>query len=198
MKKEIAIGITGSPGTGKKTVGKELAKLLDYDLILLNDLAIEHGKGKWAGSTFQVDTRKLAKMNIKTKGAIVVGHLLPFVVQRNKIDFVAVLRCSPFTLKQRYSKRRYSKKKVAQNIEAELLDLVSFSSLQVFGRKKIAEFDTTETRPDLVAKKIVQTINGTRARHYGLNTWSNKAALSSQQLSSILSPLGSSHKERNR
>ncbi|MCP8323962.1 MAG: hypothetical protein L6N96_07300 [Candidatus Methylarchaceae archaeon HK02M2] len=37
------IGITGNPGTGKKSIGRLLAKLLHYDFLDLNQLAIEKG-----------------------------------------------------------------------------------------------------------------------------------------------------------
>jgi adenylate kinase len=170
------IGITGSPGTGKKSVAKELSKLLGYEVISLNKLAIRKKLGRWerrAGNReFEVDLAKLRKEKINTEKGIIVGHLLPYVVKGKSLDFVAVLRCSPNVLRKRYRSRHYDKPKTEENLLAETLDIISFDALRVFGKDRVAEFDSTRSSPRSLAKAIVETIFGKRRRGYGKVAWS--------------------------
>lgn len=174
---EIAIGITGSPGTGKKAVGKKLAKLAGLRFISLNGLAQKQKTGFFDGSEFLVNTEELRKKKIDTKGAVLVGHLLPYVIPTYNLDFVAILRCSPAVLQRRYTKRGYSRQKISDNLQAEMLDLVSFEALRAYGRYKISEFDTTRKKTETIASEIIQTLKGNLSPRYGehrqLNTLGN-------------------------
>lgn len=185
--KQLRIGITGSPGTGKKTVANALCHLTGLKVISLNKFALETKSGRRIDREFVVDIQSLRRRKIATKGKIVVGHLLPLVVPKSALDFVAILRCSPDLLRKRYLSRGYNKEKTRENIEAELLDLVSFSALTKYGRKKVSEFDTTRSRtPDLVARRILQTIEGKRPKQYGIAKWSEKASKSDRSLLRIM------------
>lgn len=170
------IGITGSPGTGKKTVGVELAKILGYEFVPLNDLAIKKGMGRWVKrprmeKEFVVDSKKLSRQMIPTRNRIVAGHLLPYVMKRSSLDFIAILRTNPAVLKERYKPRKYTSAKTKENLTAEALDLISFDALRVFGRNKVSEFDTSHTKPATVAQAIVETIENKRERRYGICAW---------------------------
>ncbi|MCP8310962.1 MAG: adenylate kinase family protein [Candidatus Methylarchaceae archaeon HK01B] len=169
------IGITGNPGTGKKTAGRSLAKLLNYNFLDLNQLAIEkyaiidedeHG--------FIADLsllRKYAKEAVKGKSVVVVGHLLPFVLSKKEVEFIVVLRCSPFELEKRYSSRNYSEKKVKENIASEILGICAYEALKKFGRDRIAEFDTTGRDADKVAGEIIKVIKGNVPKRVGYIDW---------------------------
>jgi adenylate kinase len=165
------IGITGSPGTGKKSVGKVLARLLGLHFLSLSDYAVEKKFGKWLGREYLVDPSKIRRARIKTLNTVVTGHLLPYVLHRKDLDFVAVLRCSPEVLKVRYRKRHYSESKSLENLLAEALDIISFEALKTFGPKKVAEFDTSHKSASLSAKAIVQTMRGKKRRSYGKVKW---------------------------
>jgi adenylate kinase len=154
------IGITGSPATGKKKVGNILAKLLEYEFLDLNQHAIEKKaiSGK-DDSGFIVDLeqmKKISKKTIKGKRIVIVGHLIPSIFQKNDIDIIVVLRCSPSELTKRYLKRNYSKKKIKENISAEILDISYSEAINQFGKGKIAVFDTTHTKSKDIAKKIIK------------------------------------------
>ena len=185
--KGLRIGITGSPGTGKKSVANTLSHLTGFKVISLNRFAIETKSGRRINREFVVDIQSLRRRKIATKGSIVIGHLLPLVVPRSALDFVAILRCSPTVLRKRYLSRGYSKEKIRENIEAELLDIVSYWALKKYGRKNVSEFDTTYSKtPDLVARQILQTIEGKRPKHYGIAKWSEKASESDKSLLRIM------------
>lgn len=185
--KRLRIGITGSPGTGKKTVANTLSHLTGLKVISLNRFAKKTKSGKRINREFVVDIQRLRRRKISTQGRIVVGHLLPLVVPKSSLDFVAILRCSPTILRKRYLSRGYSEEKIRENIEAELLDIVSFSALKKYGRRNVSEFDTTSSKtPDLVASQILQTIEGKRPKHYGIAKWSEKASKSDKCLLRIM------------
>jgi adenylate kinase len=176
------IGVTGTPGTGKKSVSRELAKLTGLQEVSLSQLAISRHAGRWRRDEFHVQSRKLIG-KIETQDKIIHGHLLPYVISSDKLDFVAVLRCSPLILRKRFKSRGYSPSKIRENLESELLDLISLKSLEVFGRNKVFEFDTSRTtNPRTPALRILQTIEGKRKREFGLAKWSNISGRSPQQL----------------
>ena len=101
------IGITGSPGTGKRTLGKHLSKILKEEFVSINDFAVREGYGKKSDDDFVVDVRRLGG-KIKTGNRIISGHLLPYVIPDRDLDLVIVLRCSPTVLRKRYDARGYS------------------------------------------------------------------------------------------
>ena len=168
------IGITGSPATGKKSIGKIVADSLKYKFLDLNKIALESSGVLSDGEDFEVDTDKLRKqvlLKIKGRKVVLVGHLLPFILSQDEIEFVAVLRCSPKELEARYSKRAYSNKKIKDNISSEILDICFASALRSFGPSTIAEFDTTERQPNDIAKDIRLVWSGDAKRSFGKINW---------------------------
>ncbi len=183
----MRIGLTGSPGTGKKTVGAELSKITGLEPVSLNDFAIRNRIGKWSHGEFVVDIERLGKERLDTRGKIIYGHLLPYVIPSHSLDFVAILRCSPKVLRRRYISRGYSSSKMEENIEAELLDIISFKCLESYRKEKVAEFDTTRSRlPHNVARKVLDTIRGQIPARYGIVSWTRDASRSSKNLRTML------------
>ena len=165
------IGVTGSPGTGKKSIGLALSKMLGLSFLSVNEYAKSYKIGHWNGGEFEVDTVRL-KGKIPCEGRVVVGHLLPYVLSPKSLQFVAILRCSPSVLRKRYAERGYSTTKIQENLQAEALDIISQKAFSTFGRKKVSEFDTTMTRnPQTTAQRIVATIRGKRSRTFGTFSW---------------------------
>ena len=155
------IGITGSPGTGKKSVGKKLAELTGLKFVSINDFAIKNHFAIRVRSEYVVDLRKL-RDKIETRDRIVVGHLLPYLISDRDLDLIVVLRCSPRVLRTRYESRRYSEKKIIENIEAELIGLIADKAAEVYSCDKLAEFDTSKTTPETIGRRIVSIIKGRR------------------------------------
>src|ERR1700730_4183219 len=83
------IGITGSPGTGKKTIGQELAKKLGLEFFSINDHAIAEKWGNWNLNEFEVDQKKVSG-EIPTKNRVIAGHLLPYIVPNKHLDWVFI------------------------------------------------------------------------------------------------------------
>ena len=169
------IGLTGTPGTGKKTIGNTLSKIIGFGYLELNKFASQSGAiiGKDEDS-FIADPKILRShvMKITKSGNfIVAGHLLSSVFNRTEIDRVFVLRCSPIELEKRLLKRKYSKDKIKRNVQAEILDVCLYEAIKKFGPKKVIEVDTTDKRPLSVAKKIIKLIKTGSYSSAGLVNW---------------------------
>ena len=152
------IGVTGSPGTGKKSVSPLVAAALRLECLGINDIARELGLlGRGAGDV-DVDLLR-EKIPQRVHGpALLHGHLVPYVLDRRSVRKVVVLRCSPGILKERLGRRGYPAKKVEENVEAELIGIVSADAFGAFGSAKTFEFDTTRSSPSEAAGRIARLV----------------------------------------
>ena len=169
------IGIAGTPGTGKKTIGVIVAKLLDYKFLDINAVAI-HGRATVGKDEhgFIADTSKIRTLllrEIAQTNTVVAGHLLSEILRKNEIDLIIVLRCSPNELEKRYSSRKYSPQKNLDNLSSELLDISLDEAINTFGTRLIAEIDTTRTNADEVARKILKIYRGEEKKMLGAVKW---------------------------
>jgi len=148
--------ITGNPGTGKHTVAGILAKKLGLELVDINQVAISKGIAKKGKQALDVDVKKLKKILDKktSKNTLLVGHLAPYVVSKNKVDVVVVLRRSPYSLERIYKKREYSKQKSIENLGSEILGITYYDTIKNIGRKKTFQFDTTNKSIADTVKRI--------------------------------------------
>lgn len=178
--KDTSIGITGTPGTGKKTVGMELARILEYEPIVLNDLIIEGGYVLERDDTGIIaDIERLRgdlvrKLNRKM---VIIGHLLPQVFRKSELSSVIVLRCDPDELLERYTLRGYDKKKASENIWSEIIDLSLAESIERFGVETVAEFNTTDMQPQKVAQEIADVIRDRSEKKLGIVNWLTRERL---------------------
>ena len=148
--------ITGNPGVGKHTVAKQIAKNLNLDLIDINKVAIENGIFVRGKETLDVDTKALQKVLDKkiTNHSLIVGHLAPYVIPRNKVSMAIVLRKSPYKLLSVYKKRKYSKQKIIENLGSEILGITLYDALKKFGSAKTHQIDTSLSSISKVVKRI--------------------------------------------
>lgn len=152
------VGVTGTPGTGKKSVSPLVADALGIGCLSVNDLARETGSlGKREG---EVDVgllrRKIAR-RVRLH-PLLYGHLLPYVLDRRSVKRVVVLRCDPGVLKKRLSARGYPSGKIEENVEAELIGVVSADAYDAFGAEKTSEVDTTLSTPAEAAGRVVRLL----------------------------------------
>jgi adenylate kinase len=145
---------------GKKTIAPLVAKSLKAVCIGINELAEYGNSQSFSGEDVEVDTEALRRtISAKLSGkAVIYGHLLPHVLPKAKASNVFVLRCDPKILKKRLATRGYSRLKLTENVEAELIGLVSAESFQAFGKEKTFEIDTTESSSAQSARMIVSQI----------------------------------------
>jgi len=166
-----SVGVTGTPGTGKKSVSRILAHQLGLKPSSLNSLA--DGFRLVDRKSGEVDTTalgaRISRLRVKG-GAVYYGHLLPYVFAPEALTKVVVLRCEPGVLKKRLAERGYPDRKLIDNVEAELIGLVSSDAFAVYGDAKALELDTTHTSPQEAALTIAKVLRG-EARAQGRIDW---------------------------
>tara|TARA_B000000460_G_scaffold124222_1_gene87464 strand:+ start:317 stop:862 length:546 start_codon:yes stop_codon:yes gene_type:complete len=151
--------LTGSPGVGKHTVSEELAKILDYKIIDVNNEAIKAGMPKRDGS-IEVDVeqmRELLKVML-TKKSLIVGHLAVYVISKTHVSKSIVLRKNPYELMQIYEKRDYTIEKKNDNLGSEVLGTIAYDSIKKFGEGKTFQIDTTSLTQKQTIKKIKDVV----------------------------------------
>lgn len=161
--KKLRFVITGNPGVGKHTTAKIIAEKINADIIDINDVAIDNNAtGKKTDLGLDVDVKRLVRLLEKQLKAerdlVIVGHLAPYVLRPVGISLVAVLRRSPYELEKTLKKRGYSVDKVRENVASEILGTSLYDSLKTFGKRKVAEFDTTGKTPKETVDEILAAL----------------------------------------
>jgi len=160
-------GITGTPGTGKSTVGRILSAR-GYPVTEIADTTggyiLEHDGER---DTFVIDEERWAAEFPHLEGFVVghLAHLLP-------CDLVVVLRCEPPVLEERLRRRGYSDPKIRENCEAEALDVILVETLEGHFAERVLEIDTTAIDPVTCADTIEQFARGEIPPSFGSIDWS--------------------------
>ena len=152
----MLIALTGTPGTGKSTVSAILAQR--YDVVDIHSYA--ESKGLFEGydedaGSYIVDVDRLndSVLSEHWDGTVILdGHLSHFV----DCDAIAVLRCRPSILASRLRSRGYDDRKVRENVQAEILDVILQESVD--SGIPVYEFDTSSAAPEETADIIERTI----------------------------------------
>ena len=161
--KKLRFVITGNPGVGKHTTAKIIAEKINADIIDINDVAIDNNATvKKTDLGLDVDVKRLVRLLEKQLKAerdlVIVGHLAPYVLRPVGISLVAVLRRSPYELEKTLKKRGHSVDKVRDNVASEILGTSLYDSLKTFGKRKVAEFDTTGKTPKETTDEILAAL----------------------------------------
>jgi adenylate kinase len=134
----MIIGISGSVGSGKTTIGKKLSKILNYDFVPLNEKVKEYKiKDVNDLQTFDFDFDKFyekfedeLKIFIKkNKNTIFEGHFAHFI-DKKYVDLLFIISKDLSKLKEEYKKRNYNEKKIKENLEVEALNLCFFEAIE--------------------------------------------------------------------
>ena len=169
------MALTGTPGTGKSTVAKILASR-GMKITELGDLAKEKNlfeKFDRKRGTYEVDVEKLDMAVGETdadRTTVLVGHMSHLITS----DMVIVLRCRPSLLASRLRFRGYPENKVAENAEAEALDVILVESVETGW--EVYEVDTTSISPEETADAVQEILAGEKEKYaIGNIDWSEEA-----------------------
>ncbi len=164
----MIISITGTPGVGKTTVAKRLAKRIGYryvDLVrFIKKNNIYEGYDKKRKAII-VDEKKLKKL--KFEDAVIDGHLSHFIPS----DLIIVLRLDPKELERRLKRRKYSSEKIKENVEAEILDVIYYEALK--NGKNVFQINATNRKTEEVVEIILKILKGKKVKSDAVN-WLNK------------------------
>lgn len=156
----MLVALTGTPGTGKTTV----AALLPYRVIDLNSLVREEGLASGTDTDrgcIEADMDALADRIANLVAApadaqeivVLEGHYSHMLADR-----AIVLRLNPHELRIRLEARGYAEKKVRENVEAEVLDVILVEAVEHC--RSVSEIDTTSKSPEEVARQVVGVVSG--------------------------------------
>ncbi|MBR0271283.1 MAG: adenylate kinase family protein [Methanobrevibacter sp.] len=164
------IFISGTPCTGKTTISEKLSEKLNYDLIKINDLAIDNNlvlgidddKGY---KIIDIDglNELLLEIIPEHDNLIVEGHLSHLCSGADKL---IVLRCRPEILEKRLALRNYSDAKIHENLEAEALGVCSAEGLEIY-ENNIYELDVSDLSVDEVVLTLMDVINDEKELSFG-------------------------------
>ncbi len=156
----VLYALSGTPGTGKTSVSKEL-RSRGYDVIDGKEFISEHGlRGSYDESrdTYEVDLELLndaLEMFRSSEGIhILDSHLSHFMDCRGAV----ILRCHPDVLADRLRARGYSEDKVRENVQAEILDEITFEAAEC--EFDTAEVDTSSCTASESADAVEKILNG--------------------------------------
>ncbi len=163
--------VSGTPGTGKTTVSKNLLNYFKAKVISLNELAISEKlilNYDIERETSVINEKKLVNYVMKLierynkldlEFLIIESHFSD-IVPGNIIDHVIILRCDPDELCIRLKERGYKKEKIRENVQSEILGNSANYFLNKQLNKPIMEIDTTNKSIDVITKTIIGIITG--------------------------------------
>jgi adenylate kinase len=146
----MVIIVTGTPGTGKTTIARLIAKkyklkYIDTNRIIkLNKLILRYDKKK---QTNIVDHKKLAKILVgmirKNNNLVIDGHLSHYIPKKY-VNLCVITKCDIKILMKRLEKRKYSTEKIRENLDCEIFDVILNEAIEM--RHNIYVIDTSDKK----------------------------------------------------
>lgn len=155
------VAITGTPGTGKSSICKEL-KGRGFEVLEIAELIRKLGIKTVHNDRYdsdEVDTEELRGKvdeyiaSMKNEALFVSGHLSHFVTCSTAV----VLRTDPHVLYARLEARGWRKEKILENVRAEILDVILVEAAERIN--DLFELDTTRMKPRAAAAKLLEAIS---------------------------------------
>ena len=157
----MIVALTGTPGTGKTSISKILQEN-GFEVVDLNKVACEKnfliGKDEKRDSNI-VDIERFdefVKKNYSGRDIIIEGHLSHLL---KSVDKVIILRCHPDELRKNLSMKGWNERKIKENLEAEILDIILCEAAEIHAKKNIFEINVTGKPIDAVAYSIIEIIS---------------------------------------
>ncbi len=162
-----AIVISGTPGTGKTSIAKALSKRLNAKYIELSSLVISKGLyeefDKERGS-YVINEGLLKnyvrRVIIETKGYVVIDSHYGEIIDDDIIEKIFILRLHPRELLSRLKSRGWTGRKIAENVEAEIIGVCTYNAINEHPSHKVCEIDVTGKTVDEVVEFIIKVLEG--------------------------------------
>jgi len=156
----MSIVITGNPGVGKHTITKKISEILNFPIIDINIVAKDLELFEKNENTNDVDTQNLAKIlgERKLNEKIIVGHLAPYVLEKNQVKIIIILRRNPYDLESVYKERNYSEIKIKENTGSEILGIITHDTIEKF-EEKAFQIDVSKKNIQQVVERVLKIIS---------------------------------------
>jgi len=155
----MSIVITGNPGVGKHTITQLISDKMKLSIIDINKIAKDSELFEKNGDVNDVDVEMLEKIleSKISENNIIVGHLAPYVLKKNQVKMVIVLRRSPYDLISVYEDRKYPDKKIRDNTGSEILGIIANDAMDKF-QEKTFQINVSEKTVAEMLEKIMSVI----------------------------------------
>lgn len=165
--KGLVIAVTGTPGSGKSSFAKMLAKRISGSRVLelsyiVDKYKLYSSKDRYGSKIIKTEqlgstVRKLVR---DQKGvSIIVGHIFPELGIRS--DITVVTRVGLARLAQRLEARGYQNGKISENLVSEALDYCGQMSKRL--SKEIYEIETEQEKKVMIGY-IAAKASGRKAK----------------------------------
>jgi adenylate kinase len=95
------------------------------------------------------------RKEITSNSVIIDGHYGQDLLDPSEVDRVFILRKQPWDLKPILEERNYSSEKVWENLEAEIMGVITHQSSEVYPQSKLIEADTSSKNPEETADEVL-------------------------------------------
>jgi adenylate kinase len=155
----MSIVITGNPGVGKHTITQLIADKMKLSIIDINKIAKDSNLFEKNGDTNDVDVEVLEKIleSKISENNIIVGHLAPYVLRKNQVKIMIILRRSPYDLIPVYEDRKYDDDKIRDNVGSEILGIITNDAIDKF-QEKIFQINVSGKTVVEMFEKIMSVI----------------------------------------
>lgn len=155
----MSIVITGNPGVGKHTITQLIANKMKLSIIDINKIARDSELFEKNGDTNDVDVKVLEKIleSKISENNIIIGHLAPYVLRKNQVKVIIVLRRSPYDLIPVYKDRKYDDAKIRDNVGSEILGVITNDAMEKF-QEKTFQINVSGRTVTEVFEKIMSVI----------------------------------------
>jgi adenylate kinase len=177
----MRVALTGTPGVGKTAVASVLTKkghlVVHLHRFAQRNNCIVGRDVKRKSQLIDVDVlnRCIEQEYPTTDMVLFEGHISHLL---RCMDKIVILRCHPTQLKQRLQKKKWSVKKIKENVEAEILDVILCEAVELHPVDNIFEIDTTQqtvTEVALGIQAIIQSnFQPTKTYTIGKIDWSEE------------------------
>lgn len=168
------IGISGTPGTGKSSIARELSLVFQIPLIELSKYVIENKLYLYYDelrNSYVIDEDRvrseITRLYEEIGSIIITGHYVE-VLPREIFELVVVLRRVPYELIDVLKQRGWPEHKIAENVEAELLSVCTINAIEELGEDIVVEVDVTSRKVSDVVAEIVDIMYGSKPVYHGL------------------------------
>jgi adenylate kinase len=168
--------IAGTPGVGKTTVAREVAKRLGVTYVNVAELAVNEGLVAGYDSergAYVIDEEAVrAKLReLALRGRAVVDTHVVSAVPPELVEVAVVLRLDPRELERRLKARGYPPSKVLENVQAEILDACLIEAVEAFGEERTFEVDASGKSVDEVVEEVLKIMRERRGGKPGSVNW---------------------------
>jgi adenylate kinase len=152
----MRVALTGTPGVGKTSVAAVAARN-GWTVVDVKSWARKEGcvvAYDEADQADVIDTERLARRMPAGDRLLFEGHLSHLL----PVDQAWIVRCDPVVLRPRLEARGYKPAKVAENLEAEALDLLLSEALDHVAR--VLQRDGTSRTPQQLFQSFAEAQPG--------------------------------------